>query len=136
MVVITAARNLGVILQQDERYKKFIAAKEANDNDAALQEMIGEFNVARMNVECEFQKEEADRDLEKIREFNVTIRQLYGKIMCTDSMMEFNKVKNELDELMKRVNGIIELSLAGQDPLTCEPEVGCTGSCDSCSGCH
>ena len=136
MDIIEAARNLGAVLQQDERYKKYVEARKANDNDEELQKLVGEFNLARMQVDNEFQKEEADRDNEKIREFNVTIRQLYGKIMCNDTMMEFNKAKSEFDAVMQRVNGIIELAIEGEDPATCEPASGCTGSCATCSGCH
>ena len=78
MDIIEAARNLGVVLQQDERYKKYMEARKANDADEELQKLVGEFNLARMQVDNEFQKEEAERDNEKIREFNVQIRQIYG----------------------------------------------------------
>lgn len=136
MDIIEAARNLGAAIQQDERYKKYIEAKKANDADEELQELIGEFNLARMSVDNEFQKEEADRDGEKIKEFNTTIRKLYGKIMCNDTMMAFNKAKADFEAVMQRVNGIIELATEGEDPETCEPESGCTGSCATCGGCH
>ena len=51
MDIIEAARNLGAAIQQDERYKKYIEAKKANDADEELQELIGEFNLARMSVD-------------------------------------------------------------------------------------
>ncbi len=136
MDIIEAARQLGAVLQQDERYKRYSEARKANDADPELQKLVGEFNLARMQVDNEFQKEEAERDGEKIKEFNVTIRQLYGKIMCNDTMMEFNKAKADFDAVMQRVNGIIDLSIEGEDPNTCEPATGCTGSCATCSGCH
>ncbi|MBO5912589.1 MAG: YlbF family regulator [Clostridia bacterium] len=136
MDIIEAARNLGVVLQQDERYKKYMEARKANDADEELQKLVGEFNLARMQVDNEFQKEEAERDNEKIREFNVQIRQIYGKIMCNDTMMEFNKAKADFDAVMQRVNGIIDMSIEGEDPQTCEPATGCTGSCATCGGCH
>lgn len=136
MDIIEAARQLGAVLQQDERYKKYMEARKANDADHELQKLVGEFNLARMQVDNEFQKEESERDGEKIKEFNVQIRQLYGKIMCNDTMMEFNKAKADFDAVMQRVNGIIDLSIEGEDPQTCEPASGCTGSCATCSGCH
>lgn len=136
MDIIEAARNLGAAIQQDERYKKYIEAKKANDSDEELQKLIGEFNLARMSVDNEFQKEEAERDGEKIKEFNTAIRQIYGKIMCNDTMMAFNKAKADFEAVMQRANGIIELATEGEDPMTCEPESGCTGSCATCGGCH
>ena len=109
--------------------------RRINDADKELQELIGEFNMARMSVDNELGKEEG-RDEEKIKEFNSTLRRLYGKIMCNDNMIEYNKAKEEFDAVMQRANAIIELCTEGEDPATCEPATGCTGSCATCGGCH
>ena len=128
MDIIAAARALGAAIQADERYKKVLEQRRINDADKELQELIGEFNMARMSVDNELGKEEG-RDEEKIKEFNSTLRRLYGKIMCNDNMIEYNKAKEEFDAVMQRANAIIEL-------CTCEPATGCTGSCATCGGCH
>lgn len=135
MDIIEAVRQLGEAIQNDERYKSFDAAKKANDNDKELQDLIGEFNLARMSIDAELEKQD-DKDTEKIKEFNNTLRQLYGKIMCNDSMMQYNKAKAEFEAVMNKVNGIIELCINGEDPKTCEPAEGCSGSCATCAGCH
>ncbi len=136
MDIIEAARNMGAAIQRDERYIKYNEARKANDADEELQKLIGEFNLARMTVDNEFQKEESERDGEKIKEFNVQIRQIYGKIMCNETMMAFNKAKADFEAVMQRANAIIEMSADGEDPATCEPASGCTGSCATCGGCH
>lgn len=135
MDIIAAARTLGAAIQADERYKKVLEQRRINDADKELQELIGEFNMARMSVDNELGKEEG-RDEEKIKEFNSTLRRLYGKIMCNDNMIEYNKAKEEFDAVMQRANAIIELCTEGEDPATCEPATGCTGSCATCGGCH
>ena len=135
MDIIAAARALGAAIQADERYKKVLEQRRINDADKELQELIGEFNMARMSVDNELGKEEG-RDEEKIKEFNSTLRRLYGKIMCNDNMIEYNKAKEEYDAVMQRANAIIELCTEGEDPATCEPATGCTGSCATCGGCH
>ena len=56
--------------------------------------------------------------------------------MCNDNMIEYNKAKEEFDAVMQRANAIIELCTEGEDPATCEPATGCTGSCATCGGCH
>lgn len=136
MDIIEATRLLGEAIQNDEHYKAFDAAKKANDEDQELCDLIGQFNLARMSIDTELQKEEGEKDAEKIKEFNQTLRELYGKIMCNDSMMQYNKAKSEFETVMNKVNGIIELCIEGQDPKTCEPAEGCSGSCATCSGCH
>lgn len=136
MDIIEAARQLGAAIQADERFKKLVETRRVNDADTELQELIGQFNVARMSIDNELSKEEGERDEEKIKEFNVTLRQIYGKIMCNDSMMAFNAAKNEFEAVMNKVNGIIDLCTQGEDPATCQPAEGCSGSCATCSGCH
>ena len=136
MDIIEAARQLGAAIQADERFKKLVETRRVNDADTELQELIGQFNVARMSIDNELSKEEGERDEEKIKEFNVTLRQIYGKIMCNDSMMAFNAAKNEFEAVMNKVNGIIELCTQGEDPATCQPAEGCAGSCATCGGCH
>ena len=56
MTVIEAARALGEVVQADERYKEYIKCKDANDNDEALQDLIGEFNLVRQNLAMESDK--------------------------------------------------------------------------------
>lgn len=136
MDIIEAARQMGTAIQADERFLKLVEARRKNDADAELQELIGQFNVARMTVDNELSKDEEQRNEEKIKEFNVTMRQLYGKIMCNDSMIAFNEAKKDFEAVMNRANAIIELCTQGEDPATCEPAEGCTGSCATCGGCH
>ena len=135
MDVIAAARALGAAIQEDERYKKVMEQRKINDADKELQDMIGEFNMARMSIDNELTKE-TDRDDEKIKEFNATLRRLYGNIMRNENMIAYNKAKEEFDAVMQRANAIIELCTEGEDPATCEPASGCTGSCATCAGCH
>ena len=50
MTIIEKTRELGVMIQQDERYIAYNLAKDANDADEELQEMINNFNLLRMNM--------------------------------------------------------------------------------------
>ena len=133
MDVLKLTRQLGAAIQDDERYKNYMAAKLANDNDDELQKSIGEFNIIRMSLDKEFTSE--NKSDEKIKELNEQLRTVYSKIMSTDSMIAFNEAKTALDALLNDVNAIITMSANGEDPETCEPS-HCTGSCSTCGGCH
>ena len=50
MEILEIARQLGAAIQADSTYKKFAEAKKTNDEDKELQDLIGEFNLLRMNV--------------------------------------------------------------------------------------
>ncbi len=134
MDIIEMTRKLGVAIQQEEVFKNYIKAKAANDNDVELQNMIGEFNVIRMQMDNELSSE--NKNDEKIKELNTKLKDTYTAIMGRESMMNYNIAKNELDVLVNQINAVIEHSLDGDDPLTCDIASNCTGSCSTCSGCH
>lgn len=133
MDVIESVRNLGKAIQADERFVRYAAARLANDNDKELQAQIGEFNIVRMELDNQFQQEEKNQ--EKIDELNTKLRDIYGKIMASPAMVEYNTAKAELDQLVNEVNTVISKALDGEDPETCET-TACTGSCSTCGGCH
>ncbi|MGN0623435.1 MAG: YlbF family regulator [Oscillospiraceae bacterium] len=136
MNVIEAARALGAALQEDERYKKFDEAAKASDNDAEMQNKIGEFNMLRMQLNQEMQK--PDKDAEKMTSLDNDIKALYDEIMAMPTMVAYNDAKEELDKLLSSVNYIISMSANGEDPAICpeEPPHSCGGSCSTCGGCH
>ena len=134
MDIIEMTRKLGVEIQKQEVFINFIKAKSANDNDVELQDMIGQFNVIRMSLDQAVSAD--DKDQEKVKELNKQLKDTYTAIMGRESMMNYNIAKGELDALVNQINAIISLTLDGEDPMTCDITTGCSGSCESCSGCH
>ena len=133
MDIIEMTRALGKAIQQDERYIRLSLARDNNDNDEKLQEMIAKFNLKRVEVNQEAAR--PDKDQAKLDQLNESIRTLYKEIMENPNMVEFNAAKEEIDSLMNFVNQILVLSVNGQDPDTVE-QSSCTGSCATCAGCH
>lgn len=135
MNAIDMTRELGKLIQADERYINYTKAKELNDKDEVLQQLIGEFNMKRVELNTEMQKEERDSD--KLTSLDVEIKELYSNIMKNENMNIFNEAKNSMDELLTQINMIITMSANGEDPATCSIDASsCGGSCSSCSGCH
>lgn len=134
MDVIKTARELGKAIQQDERFIRFAKAKLANDNDADLQNAIGKFNIKRMELEKSTSEE--NKNEENIKTLNEELRTIYGEIMSSAPMVEYNTAKALLDQMMNEVNIVISKSLDGEDPETLDIENACTRSCATCGGCH
>lgn len=134
MDVIAKARELGKAIQQDERFIRYAKARLANDDDKELQDAIGEFNIVRMELDREVNSDEKNDD--KVKELNEKLRKVYSSVMSSPAMVEYNTAKAALDTLVNEVNVIISKSIDGEDPDTCDTSSGCTGSCDSCGGCH
>ncbi len=136
MDVIAIARELGAALQKDERYLKLAAAQKANEEDTALNELISKLQLVQLSFQQEASKE--DKDDKKLQEMDAEFSQLYAQVMANPNMQAYQNAAQEVDKLMKYVNGIFTLCLQGQDPATCEPEEEhhCSGECSSCGGCH
>lgn len=135
MDIIELAREIGRQLQKNESYIKFQLAKQATDEDKELQDLIGEFNLKRMAISNEVSKE--DRDEEKLQKYNQELRSAYAKIMSNENMINYNEAKGEFDLILTRVSAIIQKSSEGEDPDTADYTPSeCTGSCESCGGCH
>lgn len=139
MDIIKMTRELGAAIQQDERYLRFTAAREANEKDEELMGLISQIQLIQMNFQQEASKgEEADET--KIAAFNKEFEEVYTKFMTNEKMKAYEEARAEIDELMNYVMQILGLCVNGEDPYTCEPqkaeEHDCNGSCSSCSGCH
>ena len=136
MNAIEMTRELGKLIQQDERYLAYHKAKDLNDKDEALQALIGEFNMKRVELNTEMSKIEKDSD--KLSKLDAEIKSLYGNIMANENMAAFNNAKTAMDDLLSQINMVITMSANGEDPETCPSEQpsSCGGSCSTCGGCH
>ncbi|MDR0197936.1 MAG: YlbF family regulator [Oscillospiraceae bacterium] len=135
MDAVRAARELGKAIQADDRYVAYVKAREDNDGDAALQELIGEFNLIRQQIGMEMNKPESEKDADKIGELNEKAQAVHAEIMKNESMVKFTDSKNRMDRLIREIGGIISLCCDGENPETCEVKNDCTGVCSVCAKC-
>ncbi len=132
--MIEKARDLGREIQADERYIKMMTAKQAWEADEYLQNAIGEFNLKRMAINAEAQNEERNED--KLRQLNEELKEIYATITSNENLKVFNEVKQEVDEMVQRITGIITLCGDGFDPETADyTPPSCGGDCSGCAGC-
>lgn len=135
MDIIGLTREIGKEIQKDERYLKMRIALQAADEDDKLQDLIGQYNLKRMSLQNELQKQ--DRDEDKVKTFQQELNGLYASVMKNPSMAAYNEAKQDFDLLMRRVNAILSQSAEGGDPETADyTESSCGGNCSSCAGCH
>lgn len=132
--IIQEFKILASKLKNDDRLIYLDQARKMNDMDQELQELVGQFNLIRFNLNTELVKEEKDN--EKIKELNEELNDVYTKVMANDSMISYNECKEEADKLSQYIQAIITTAFNGGDPMIVEmPQGGCSGSCGSCSGC-
>lgn len=136
MDVIEITRQLGKAIQADERYAKFVVAREANEKDDALNELVGKMQLIHMSYQHEASKEDAnEQKLEAYEEEFMGIRE---QIMANENMKNYEAARAEIDAMMNYIVGLLTECVRGEDPETCEPpkEHECGGECSSCGGCH
>ena len=76
--------------------------------------------------------------LTRSQPFAGPFQNLYGEIMLNENMKHYEAKKQELDDMMNYLIGILSQCVNGADPATCEPvsaDGECTGSCSTCGGC-
>ena len=135
MDIIAKARELGKLIQQEESYIALQEAQKNADADTELQTLIGDFNLKRMSINNEASKK--DRDQDKLNLLNSQMREVYSKIMSNKNMIAYNDAKDAFDVVANRVLAIVQQSAEGADPETADYSTSsCSGSCESCGGCH
>ena len=79
----------------------------------------------------------AEKDDKKIAELNEQLQKSYTDIMGNEHMMNYNIAKQDVEEIMQKINTIMQAAINGDDVDSCDVECSCTGSCASCGGgCH
>lgn len=137
MEIIKLTRELGKAIQADERYAKFVAARETNEKDDELNELIGKMQLIHMSYQHEASKEDANE--QKLTAYEEEFMELREKIMNNQNMVNYEKARMDIDEMMNYIVAILTECIKGEDPETCEPpqEHSCSGNCSSCgSDCH
>lgn len=134
MDIIEMTRELGKAIQADDRYVAYMLARQANDDDEQLQNLIHAFNLKRMELQMEIGK--PDKNEDKVQELNEVIKSTYSTIMSNPKMVVYDAAKQGFDELMSQINTIISMSANGLDPATIDLNTAsCGGNCGSCGGC-
>ena len=133
MDCIDLFKKAAAALQTDPRYLELDAARRENDMDEELQNMIGEFNLARLDLNNESAK--AETDAARVAELNQRVNDLYSQIMASEGMVRYNAAKAECEAMVSHIDAIINTAMNGGDPMTVQaPTGGCTGSCSTCGG--
>lgn len=133
MDIIEMTRELGKALQQDDRYIAYNLAKQVNDEDAELQADIKKFEELRIEITTEMTK--SDKDGDKLQQLDAQVKEVYEKVMANKNMQVFMAAQTALESLVNNMNQIISLCANGENPETCQPSSGCSGSCSTCGGC-
>jgi cell fate (sporulation/competence/biofilm development) regulator YlbF (YheA/YmcA/DUF963 family) len=124
------ANEIGEAIETSEEFKKFYELQAKQETDSELQMHVGEYNLKRMALMNEMQKEPDAQDEETVRRLRDEMNAAYTVVMCNDLMKEYAAASEELQALVNSVYQIINFHVTGEEPHSCD------GGCDGCHGCH
>ncbi len=124
------AHALGEAIEATEEFKKYNEAKALQETDSELQMFIGEYNLRRMQLMTELQKDPADQNEEMLNSMRDMMNEAYDKVMKHPIMKQFAESSEALQNMVNEVYQIINFHVTGEDPNAC------SGNCSGCSGCH
>ncbi|MDF2685815.1 MAG: hypothetical protein K0S55_996 [Clostridia bacterium] len=120
------AEDLGEAIKQSNEYINYQKVKAAHDGDSELQMFIGEFNLKKMAVMQEMQKE--PRNETRVEELQSEMRSVYANIMKNPIMTEYLEAKEAIESTVNNIYSIINFHVTGKEASDCG------GSCASCGG--
>ena len=124
------AHDLGNAIEASEVFKKYAEAKAKQETDSELQMLIGEYNLRRMQLMTELQKDTAEQKEETLNSMRDQMNSAYEKVISNPIMKEFSQASEDLQEAVNEVYQIINFHVTGEEPHSCG------GNCSSCGGCH
>ena len=105
MDCIDLFKRAAMALQTDPRYLTLDQARKLNDNDEELQNMIGEFNLARMDLNNEIGKSERS---------DARISELNEKVAAAGTQEALDQVKAELEAGTRHVFDVTTFTVEGK----------------------
>lgn len=120
--ILEKARELGQLIKESPEMQRMNTAEAAFEQDAALQALIDEYQ-AQERAALVSTDEQFSEVIEK------RMQELYAQIEAHPVYAEYIAAQAEVNRVMNLVNSEINFIITGQ-------REGCSGSCESCAGCH
>ncbi len=125
MDIFEKTQELGAMIQETAEMKRMIAADAAQQADEEAQKLLGDFNLARMNLARDMQEGKISQE-EAVKKNNQVFNEMIEK---SETIKEYVESKQAFDAIIGKINGILNFYITGQDP-------NCTHDCSTCGGCH
>ena len=125
MDIFEKTQELGAMIQETEEMKRMMAADAAQQADSEAQKLLGDFNLARMNLARDMQEGKISQE-EAVQKNNQAFNDMLEK---SATIKEYVESKQAFDAVIGKINGILNFYITGQDP-------NCTHDCSTCGGCH
>ena len=130
-MIFEKTRELGQALLESDVYKKMKEAEEKAMQNVEAAEMMALYLEKRSQIQGMMEEENPDPGA--MKRLSDEMDEVQQKLQMVDDIVALTAARAEFNGLIGQINQVLQFIVTGR--MTDE-EGGCTGSCDSCSGCH
>ncbi len=130
-MVFEKTRELGEALKQSEAYARMQAAEVKAMQNLEAAEMMAQYLEKRGQIQEMMEVENPDPAV--MQRLSNEMDEIQERLQMIDDIVELTTARGEFNALIGQINQVLQFIVTGR--MTDE-EGGCTGSCNSCSGCH
>lgn len=128
MDILDMAKQIGIALENSDEFKALEKAEKIQNNDEQAQKLIGEYNLVRLQIMQKMHgKEMTNEEMQQLQE---QMKSEFDKLTEYEIIKNYIEAKDKFDILYNKVKNIIDFYASG------EKSGGCSGSCETCGGCH
>ena len=128
--VLNQAEQLAEAILESEEFIKMRLAEQATMRDEEAAGLIAAYSEKRAVVEGMLADSNLDHD--KLTEAGTELDAAQQAMNDNALISTMRDANNAFSHMMEQVNKIIKFVITGEQ----EEEDGCSGSCESCGGCH
>lgn len=127
--IIEKAQELGKMIAESEIRAKATEAGDRMNNDETASRLLAEYNENIKNAADGMRgKKPGKSEIEEYKEYT---QKEFDKLMENELIKEYVEANKAFDSLVQQVNAVLAYFVSGE-----EQSGGCTGSCETCGGCH
>lgn len=128
--VFEKTRELGAALQESDAYKRMQEAEAKAMQNVEAAEMMAQYLEKRGQIQE--MMEEENPDPAAMQRLSNEMDEIQERLQMIDDIAELTQARGEFNALIGQINQVLQFIVTGR--MT--EDGGCSGSCDSCSGCH
>ena len=129
--VFQKTRELGQALLESETYQRMKEAEERAMQNQEAAQLMASFLEKRGQIQQMMQ--EGNPDPGALKRISDEMDEDQERLQMMDDIVALTQARGEFTGLINQVNQVLQFIVTGRMD---DPEGGCSGSCESCGGCH
>lgn len=127
--IFAKTRELGEALLESEAYQTMKAAEERAMQNVEAAEMMAKYLEKRGQIQE--MMEEENPDPAAMQRLSNEMDEIQERLQMIDDISALTEARSQFNSLIGQINQVLQFIVTGR-----MDDGSCSGSCDSCKGCH